>query len=82
MSDNQGLVDFAIKLVSSALTNEILGAIQITEELLSILLIKTFFRQAKFKMTLRLVHAIYSLPKWKALKPTSFCTLCMYRLAK
>ena len=55
---------FAIGLVNSVLArrvSEVLGGIQITEELLSILLHLNMF-SGLVEMTLGSVHAIYSLP--------------------
>ena len=65
------LVYFAIRLVKSALN---LSDGQITEELLSILLIKIFGGGGLVKMTLGPVHAKsnYSLSKWQAVKLTFF----------
>ena len=59
MSDNQGLVDFAIELVNSLLNlpdgqAKFFYGSRITEELLSILLVKNF--RGLVKMTLRLVR--------------------------
>ena len=75
MSDSPGLVDFAIGLVIFVLNlpdRQVLffGEIQITEELLSILLIKKGFGLAQ--MTCGLVRASYSLLEWQAVKLTFF----------
>ena len=64
MSNSPGLVDFVIWLVNFVWQVKFLG-IQITEELLSIPLIKFIF-WGLVKRTLGLIHANYSLPKWQA----------------
>ena len=76
VSNSPGLVDFAIGLANSLLNfsaqvaSEVFLGIQITEQLLS----KSFF--GLVKMTFELVHAIYSLPEWKASCKTDFlCAL-------
>ena len=64
MQRNSWLDYFAIGLVNSVLArrvSEVLGGIQITEELLSILLHLNMF-SGLAEMTLGSVHAIYSLP--------------------
>ena len=75
VSDSPGLVDFAIKLmffVHNLPDGQVLflGEIQITEGLLSILLINRVLWLVE--MTCGLVHAIYSLPEWQAVKLTFF----------
>ena len=75
MSDSPGLVDFAIRLVFFVLNlpdGQVLffGEIQITEGLSSILPIKRAL--GLVQMTCGLVHAIYSLPAWQAVKLTFF----------
>ena len=79
MSDSPGLVDFAIRLVLFFVLNlpdrQVLffGEIQITEGLLSILPIKKGLgATAVVEMTCGLVHAIYSLLEWQAVKLTVF----------
>ena len=76
LSNKPVLVHFAIGLVNSVLN---FSDGQITEELLSILLIKIFFLGGGgggrlLKMTLGPVHAKsnYSLSKWRAVKLTFF----------
>ena len=72
LSNKPVLVHFAIRLVNSVVN---LSDGQITEELLSILLIKIFGGGGGLvKMTLGPVHAKsnYSLSKWQAVKLTFF----------
>ena len=79
MSDSLGLVDFAIGLVFFLFLTYptgkccFFGEIQITEGLLSILSIKKGLgATAVVEITCGLVHAIYSLPEWQAVKLTFF----------
>ena len=79
MSDILGLVNFAIGIVIFVLNSPdeqvlFFGEIQITEGLLSVLLIKKVL--GLVEMTCGLVHASYSLPKWQAVKLTFFAP-CM-----
>ena len=71
MSDILGLVNFAIGIVIFVLNSPdeqvlFFGEIQITEGLLSVLLIKKVL--GLVEMTCGLVHASYSLPKWQDAK--------------
>ena len=75
VSDNPGLVEFAVGLVDSVLNllnRQVMfyEGIQIAEDLLSILLIKIL--RGLFEMTFRLVHASYSLSEWQIVKLTFF----------
>ena len=83
LSNNLELVDFAIGLVNSVLNlsdgQVKFWGIQITEELLSILLIKIFLGGGgPVKMTLGPVHAKfnYSLSKWQADIKLTFFAPC------
>ena len=83
VSDSPGLVDFAIGLVFFVLNlpdGQVLffWEIQITEGLLSILPIKKGL--GLVEMTCGLVHAIYSLAEWQAVKLTFFAPCISRRL--